>query len=298
VFELLHALTAHDAEGLLRRIAELDEFAPSYADVLQQMLTVLHHMALAQWAPDAIRHDEDAEAILGLAGMLSPEDVQLFYQIALIGQRDLPLAPEPRCGFEMILLRMLAFRPASLEERPGPVALAPKPLPAPSKSAAPPASAYPAATVDKPADRVSAPVAPVRQVAESSAAQDWPSLIRAMGLVGLTQQLANNCLLEEINEQRVNLILDARFAQIRTPQLEAKLESLLQTHFGKPLKLSIRIETPTEETPALQSQRLQAERQKAAEAEIEADENVRAFMERFDARIVPGSIKPLDQPKE
>jgi DNA polymerase-3 subunit gamma/tau len=92
--------------------------------------------------------------------------------------------------------------------------------------------------------------------------------------------------------------LDARFAQIRTPQLEAKLESLLQTHFVKPLKLSIRIETPTEETPALQSQRLQAERQKAAEAEIEADENVRAFMERFDARIVPGSIKPLDQPKE
>ncbi|MDD5035345.1 MAG: DNA polymerase III subunit gamma/tau, partial [Methylococcaceae bacterium] len=115
VFELLDSLAEGEAESLLQTVAELAEHAPNYADVLQQMLIVLHHAALGQWVPDAVRHDDDAERILALSKSLSPEDLQLFYQIGLLGQRDLPMAPEPRGGFEMILLRMLAFRPTGFE---------------------------------------------------------------------------------------------------------------------------------------------------------------------------------------
>jgi len=277
VFALLEAVAANDAAALLAQIAALAERAPDFADVLQQLLIVLHHVALAQWAPDAVRHDDDAAAILELARRLSREDAQLFYQIALIGQRDLALAPEPRVGFEMAMLRMLAFRPASHEAAEPAAATRTAPPATPPQPAAPPRN-----TAAAPAP------------APSAAAGDWAQMIRAMGLTGVTLQLANNCGLTAIDEHSVQLRLDPRFAQIRTAQLEAKLEKALQAHLAKPLRLVLQVAEPGEETPALQQQRRQQERQRAAEQEIAQDETVRALQERFDARILPGSIKPVD----
>jgi DNA polymerase-3 subunit gamma/tau len=114
VFEMLDALLEQDAAGLLALIEGMDEHAPNYADVLQQLLIILHHAALGQWAPDAIRRDDDADRILAIAQRVSADDLQLFYQIGLIGQRDLPLSPDPRSGFEMLMLRMMAYLSACL----------------------------------------------------------------------------------------------------------------------------------------------------------------------------------------
>jgi len=286
VFELLAALAAGDVEALLRTISDVAEHAPNFADMLQQMLIILHHIALAQWAPETMRQDDDAERIMALAGRLSPEDVQLFYQIGLIGQRDLPLAPEPRSGFEMVLLRMLAFRPVAIE------AFEAAPPSVPQKSKAD--DSRPAGSVYATRPPISSPAVVTEPSLPPSSNQDWPNLIRAMGLAGLTQQLAQNCVPVTLEENRIVLALDPQFARIRTPQLEAKLEKALQDHFRKPLKLTINVEAPAQETPALQIQRQKQERQKAAELEIEQDENVRAMRERFDARIVPGSVKPLN----
>lgn len=277
VFDLLTALAAGDAGELLGKVAELAEHAPNFADVLQQMLLILHHAALAQWAPDAVRHADDADQVMALAERLSPEDVQLFYQIGLIGQRDLPLAPEPRSGFEMVLLRMLAFRPAAVatSESSDKAAVAKAPNPQKIKADAP-LHASPAEPSPSPD-------------------LDWPSLIRAMGLGGLTRELAHHCALVSIEDNRCVLALDPQSAQIRTGQVEAKLEKALQDHFKRPLKLTINLEKPAQETPALKMQRHREERQRAAEIEIEQDETVRALKERFGARIIPGSIKPLDE---
>lgn len=110
--EVLRALAAADAQALLDAIAELASFAPDFAAALRALLGLLHRIALAQLLPAAISDaDADAEQVRELATSLSPEDVQLYYQIGLLGQRDLPFAPDPRSGFEMVLLRMLAFRP-------------------------------------------------------------------------------------------------------------------------------------------------------------------------------------------
>lgn len=429
VFEILDALAHSDASALLGRIAELAEHSPNYADVLQQLLIVLHHAALAQWTPEAIRHDEDAERIIHLAKQLPPEELQLFYQIGLIGQRDLPLAPEPRGGFEMVLLRMLAFQPAGKQSK-GPVQDAPrrphperkpvealrsqpplhKPaaqpspqdnrqgnplasarealnripppvaktagnttsapgdnppsrthapeyaetvnlreLPAqtrteagpPQASQAPPiVDAFPstdrvrlvegttrngeAADLTRPAPLTAEAVAvklnpttlapipegtarpeakPVEQqpIAPQPPAETvhasleaWTSLIQEMGLGGITLQLANQCRLSRMEDALVELVMDPKAATLRTEQLEAKLEQALRTHFQRHLKLTIISAASPLETPALRQQRDNEEKQRAAEQEIEQDPTVLALKERLGARVLPGSIKPLD----
>ncbi len=96
--------------------------------MLQQILQVLHRIALLQQIPGAIDHDFDVDMIAALAAKLTPEDVQLYYQIGLVGQRDLDLAPDPRSGFEMVMLRMLTFRPTGTASAPVKPAQARQPI--------------------------------------------------------------------------------------------------------------------------------------------------------------------------
>lgn len=155
---ILAALAQQDSTALMAAVAQLAEMAPDYSTVLNELISVLHQLALAKHLPDAI--DEslmDRETVLALAEGFSAEDIQLYYQIALMGKRDLPLVPEPRNGLEMILLRMMAFKPAA------------------GASAAPPAStpAKAAAVPPTVAQTQQAPAAPA--VAESGAAPAAPA---------------------------------------------------------------------------------------------------------------------------
>ncbi len=110
---LLEALAEGDGAQVVERLAALAEQAPDYPSVLAELLSLLHHLALLQAVPSAYTESMgDPELLRRLGARLSPEDVQLFYQIGLTGRRDLPLAPDPCSGLEMVLLRMLAFRPA------------------------------------------------------------------------------------------------------------------------------------------------------------------------------------------
>src|SRR5262249_21719156 len=121
-----------------------------YDRALVELAALLQRIAIVQIVPDAAPQDEDydAETLARLAQTLAPEDVQLYYQIALGGRRDLAMAPEPRAGFEMTLLRMLAFRPDAA------TATAAATAPAAGRSAgatAPRAGASSAASADRPA---------------------------------------------------------------------------------------------------------------------------------------------------
>ena len=112
VMKMVKALSSGGAAEVLAAVASLAEHAPDYAAVLDDMLSMLHRIAIAQAVPEAVDNSQgDREQVLELAGHMLAEDVQLYYQVGLVGKRDLPLAPEPRGGFEMALLRMLAFRP-------------------------------------------------------------------------------------------------------------------------------------------------------------------------------------------
>lgn len=112
VYRLLATLANRDAAGLLGEVAKMADFAPDYADVLASLMSILHRMAVEQAVPGSCDNAlGDKEAVIALARSLSGEDVQLFYQIALLGRKDLLIAPDPRAGFEMVMLRMIAFRP-------------------------------------------------------------------------------------------------------------------------------------------------------------------------------------------
>jgi DNA polymerase-3 subunit gamma/tau len=115
-----------------------------------------------------------------------------------------------------------------------------------------------------------------------------------MGLVAMARELANHCILRSLDETSCVLALDPQLSHIRSPRAEANLEKALSAHFRRPLRLIIKTETGGLDTPAAQILKQKEERQRAAEIEIEQDETVRALKERFDARIVPGSVKPLD----
>lgn len=119
VYEILTALTQRDARRVIAAVQTLSEFSPDYSAVLADLISLLHRVALGQVLPNAIDNSlGDQQQIMQLAKLLSPEDVQLFYQIGLMGRKDLPYAPDLREGLEMVLLRMLAFRPVQLAPRP------------------------------------------------------------------------------------------------------------------------------------------------------------------------------------
>lgn len=119
VYGVLQALLEGDAKALLEAVRHLSEQGPDWGGVLAEILNVLHRVAVAQALPDAVDNGQgDRDRVLALAQSLPAEDVQFYYQMGLIGRRDLPLAPDPRSGFEMVLLRMLAFRPAGSEAAP------------------------------------------------------------------------------------------------------------------------------------------------------------------------------------
>ena len=119
VYGVLQALLDGDARALLEAVRHLAEQGPDWNGVLAEMLNVLHRVAIAQALPEAVDNGQgDRDRVLALAQALPAEDVQFYYQMGLIGRRDLPLAPELRGGFEMVLLRMLAFRPAGASDGP------------------------------------------------------------------------------------------------------------------------------------------------------------------------------------
>ncbi len=119
IYEIVTALAALDGKTLLEAVERMSEQAPDYAGALAELLALLHRVAIAQALPEAADNSHgDRDRVVQLAQQLAPEDVQLFYQTALLGRRDLPLAPDPRAGLEMVLLRMLAFKPQGVMDPP------------------------------------------------------------------------------------------------------------------------------------------------------------------------------------
>ncbi|CAK0778071.1 DNA polymerase III subunit gamma/tau [Gammaproteobacteria bacterium] len=117
VYALLESLATGDAQALIATVESLAQQSPDWGALLGELVGLLQRVALAQFVPEAVDdHLGDRNRILALAKQMTIEDVQLHYQIGLLGRRDLPLAPQPRGGFEMVLLRMLAFRPLPEEE--------------------------------------------------------------------------------------------------------------------------------------------------------------------------------------
>ncbi len=294
VLRLLEALADGNGKAVLDVVADLAERAPDFEDVLAELNGTLHHLALIQQVPEAADESMgDLERLQALASRITPEELQLWYQIGITGRRDLPLAPDPRSGLEMVLLRMLAFRPAdagapaAATPPPGQAATAPRKPPAEPR----PATGAPAATT---AQTRAPPVAEAAPAAPAAVATDWHAIAAALPVSGLLRQLVNQCVMESLEGDRISLALDPAGAPLLTKEREAALVKALSDHFGRPMKLSIEARAATGETPADRDARLAAERQAQAEQAILGDPNVQSIIETFDAQVRPGSVQALD----
>ncbi len=307
VGRLIDALARADGAALLAEVRELDRDAPDYDRALVELAAFLQRIAIVQIVPEAALQDEefDADSLSRLAQTISPEDVQLYYQIALGGRRDLAMAPEPRMGFEMTLLRMLAFRPD-----PAAVHGASSGRTAASGDATRAAGSVAATTaraIAVPAAAASAPTTAAAPDATESGASapnasgigltsidagNWPAVVEAAGLSGMTRQFAMNCVPTMFEHGVLGLKLDQATADRRTRVIEDKLLQGLSKYLGRDVRITFETVQSDLATPA--RQRLLQEQDKIvrAAAAFEADPAVKGLRERFGADVDAASVKP------
>jgi DNA polymerase-3 subunit gamma/tau len=288
---LLDALLEKKGQALLERVAEMAEVAVDFSQALQELLAMLHQIALLQLIP-GYQPDEsyDVDRLQGFAEALSPEDVQLYYQVALLGQKELNLAPDPRSGFEMVLLRMLAFCPEGEGWEGGKCPQTDTtltPSPKSNTSTLPPNSV-------KVTPKQVRPQSNSNQAADMKDPSDWERFCASLQLGGITRQLAQNCAFGRWDGQTLCLTLDASRGQLRVGQSEKRLLESIRKRLGNAVQLSISEAIPENETPAMRQQRQQEERQQQAEASMAADPMVREMEERFDAKLLLDTVRPID----
>jgi len=302
VLGVLDALAAGDGERLLAECTQIASYSPDFGGVLDDIASVLHRLQLIQLIP-GYRPDEDGDddgALAALAERITPEDVQLYYQIATSGRRDLSLAPDARTGFEMALLRMLAFRPGDGV----PAARTERPAPAPSRPVAP-APARPAAAPERqhesPPPSRAAPVstptvaaAPISR--DEHGLPDWETLIERAGLRGPFGLLAQNAVLRERDGQTLVLALQPAHMGLAVEPMVSQMEERIGQALGERIRLRFvnSSQAAAAQTPAARAAQARDAAQAAAEQAIEGDPLVQSLKREFGARVVPQSIKPFD----
>jgi len=286
LYDLLHTLLARDGVGLLRIADDMLSRSLAFDNTLQDLATLLHHIALAQTVPEAIAEDEpDRARLMGLAQSFSAEEIQLHYQIAIHGRNEIDLAPDEYAGFTMTLLRMLAFMPVGTATtlmqnvKTGQV-VPPKPAPA-AKMATQPQS-----------DQVAAPAA--RITADLNAPLDWGTILAQLNVKGMVRELAKHCALMSFIDSRMALNIDPQHKHLLINKAtQDKLQAALTEYFVRPVRLVITFIVTGVVTPAATEEKIKQVRQKKAIDAIMQDPFVRDVQAQLDARVTEDSIKPI-----
>lgn len=274
---LIEALINEDTTQLWSLVEKLNALAVDFSWVIDELLIFLHEMALSQRFKTAAN---PTQAVIHLAQKLSPENIQLYYQIALLSRRDLALAPTPRLGFEMMLLRMLAFRPV---------------MDSPQIDAYRIAKSVASSTVVTEKKQASAQRDKVITPAQEQKDLHWPTLTKQLNLTGLTYTLAQQCALKSYQDNHISLCLDPRQAALRSVKQETKLAQALSDYFDKPITLEIRLGDSDLLTPAHLDEQHKSQRLAQATAALQKDPALQAIMQTFDAKLQTESIQLLDE---
>jgi DNA polymerase-3 subunit gamma/tau len=312
VAAIIESVANEDAAKILEIVAELAAQARDLETVLSELAEIFHRIGLVQVAPgytDPERSDWDS--IVRLSEMITPEDAQLFYQIAIQGGRDLGIAPDPRTGLEMTLLRMMAFRPADAGAAGGgeaPVKAPPARAVSPGKGkAAQSARARPAATPPapepeptkvKPAQPSDEPSGQKDLLASENASagpetEDWHGLLPRLELDGPVKELARNIQLESKSGDRWQFLIPDTVRHLGSDAMVQKLQTALSSQLGHPVQLAIHTASEPVVTPAVVVEQATQQKMSEAERSIEQDPTVRVLKERFGAEVVEDSVQPL-----
>ncbi|HUW49807.1 MAG TPA: DNA polymerase III subunit gamma/tau [Sulfuricella sp.] len=299
LLEILDALAAKDGPALIAATERMEERSLSFEAALQDLGVLLHRIALAQTVPDALGEElPEREKLLELAQIFDAEEVQLFYQIALHGRRDLHLAPDEFAGFSMTLLRMLAFTLEESSQAPT-HREAPRPAPALSSVRKDVRSAEKPVTLAQREDPQSAerpaPVARAEAMKQENPHFDgnWHTLVNRLKLGGMAKMLAQHCELKSFDNGLLELCVPQEHRHLADKPYQDKLKTAVVEYFPDPVRLNISVGDITGDTPAQIENREKQEKQSLAVAAIEQDPFVRDLVENFDAKVIESSIKPL-----
>jgi len=301
VISMVRALAGGDAETLLAIVGELVAQSRDLGTALANLAEILHRVTLVQCVP-GYRDPErsDWEAIEELGGLLPAEDAQLFYQIAIKGRNELPLAPDPRTGLEMTLLRMLAFKPADTEPMaPQAAAATPSTAPSTARGKAGPAATPKAKAVSTASDSVAPPK---RDPAGSGkqkprarpAGNDWVALLDQLDLRGQVRELARNVQLKTRSDDRWEFVIAPALRHLGSAACISRLSQAISDRMGHPVSVRI-LDQEGEDlltAAALEQQQVHRNRSEAEKA-IRDDPTVRALQEQMGAQLIDDSIQPL-----
>ena len=325
LFEILHALIKQDGSALIEKALNMQTRNIAFEAALNDLALILHQVAMVQTVPESIANDNtDREILLDLAQKLSPETLQLYYQIALLGRRDIGLAPDEYAGFTMCLLRMLAFAP---HEKSAIVESATKNMAANTVKINSAIEASRASTNSFVAisnsqatlsPTISKPAIPLASTVELAHSQnkisidfaaidkpeitlpnfngDWRSLVEKNLKLGLARTLAQNCELVSYDENSFTLRVAESNKHLISPNYQDKLSMAINQYFGKKIKLNVQVNGEVHiemNTPAKQTAVEKANVQTSAEDSIMQDSFVQALMNDLGATIIPNSIKPI-----
>jgi DNA polymerase-3 subunit gamma/tau len=268
LLSLLESIASGDAAAATAAAGEMQARSLSFDAALSDLAGLLLRIATAQIAPEALENDlAERERIFSLAGSIDPESVQLFYQIALQGREDLPLAPDEHAGFLMTVLRMLAFRPGGGAD---------------ARSASPP--------VSKPASPVKAASA-----VRGDAGADWPQLAQQLAVTGAARELARNAELRGRSGDAFDLVVPKAKAYLAERTYQEKLKAALEQHFARPVTVKVSVgEVSGASAAAIEAGDRDARQAEAARA-VHADGFVKELVNLFDGKIVDSTIRQTDK---
>lgn len=311
LYDILQALINQDGAALVEKAQAMQMRNIAFEEVLNDLANILHQIAMIQTVPSSIADDSPERALLlDLAQNLNPETLQLYYQITLLGRRDIGLAPDEYAGFTMSLLRMLAFAPTEKvsEKLAVPAPLTNKPLVTPAINAqvgineetpSPEPEPTTPQSITAPAEPISVPVA-IESHSENTAKKfdgNWRTLVEKSLKLGLARALAQNCEMVSYDENNINLRVAANNKHLISPNYQEKLSSAINHHFDKRIRLHIEVSGEAHievNTPTKQNALEKATIQSSAEEAIMQDGFVKDLLSQFDATIIPNSIKPIN----
>jgi DNA polymerase-3 subunit gamma/tau len=288
-------------------VQNISDFSPDYSDALAEILSLFHKITIAQTIPEALTNsDGDKELVLNIAKRLTPEDTQLFYQIALLGRRDLALAPEPRVGFEMILLRMLAFYPdqSNTDERPekkidiiSPAdTITEKKIrePSPNKKERLQADVNDTIEPEIFENKKDAKDCTEKVILTEVSSKNWFKVYEDLPINGVLKNISSNLVLSKVDGANLSFVLDESESAFYDESHDEKLALVLSQYLKTNISVEIKIGIVASETPKNRQIRLQEEVKARATKNLNSDPNVNEITNMFDGVLLKNTIKAID----
>ena len=303
--QILQALAQLDAQELIQISRQIASESGHFHYVLDEILNYFHQITIKQCLANDTPLLSSSPTIKALAQQFSPEDVQLFYQIGLKGIEEIHLAPTLPIGFEMILLRMLTFKPAAkvkipplayeveVAKKPTTISMASKiDTDMPNKQAQIPSAAEPKEDEEPGKQQTFVPSELAEQAIMPPENNDWGTILAQLKLTGLALNAAENA--EFINKlgHEVTLRVAKGHQSLFTPTVIGRIEEALATYHDETIKIALNCDESVQSSPAQKKQIIQNLRQQDAEIKLQNDPFFQQLRENFSAEVVKDSIVP------